>query len=112
MKLYETLFISPPTFDDESVENVIRELKDLVLEFGGAVEQVEKWGKRELAYEIDDFREGFYTLIHYRVPGDAIDKIRHKFKFSEGVLRYLIVKKDTELETKEDTPEHVDEASE
>jgi len=63
MRAYETLFILKPDLEEEAITAAIERLTTLIQNNNGTVEQVNRWGKKRLAYEIQDYREGYYTLI-------------------------------------------------
>lgn len=65
MRKYETIFILHPSTDEESVKANIEKFKGVIENGGGVVDNVDFWGKRKLAYEIDKVSEGFYTLIEF-----------------------------------------------
>ena len=63
MKAYELLFIVPPTIDDETRAGVMKRIETTLAESNGVVDNVDNWGKRKLAYEINGLSDGDYTLI-------------------------------------------------
>lgn len=91
MTKYETTFILDPGLDEaqatEEVEKVVQWIKSQ----GGEVLEVQRWGKRRLAYEIDRRRDGIYTLLLYQGPGAIVKELDRKFRLNESVLRSLTV---------------------
>ena len=65
MRKYETIFIQNPTFDEETLNANIEKFKGIIENGGGTVDNVDVWGKRKLAYEINKVNEGFYTLVNF-----------------------------------------------
>ncbi|MDP4146758.1 MAG: 30S ribosomal protein S6, partial [Bacillota bacterium] len=65
MRKYETLFILDPSLDDEAVKANVEKFKGVIENGGGVVENIDLWGKRKLAYEINKINEGYYTLINF-----------------------------------------------
>lgn len=84
------MYLLDPKYDEEGLEDKKDRLKGIVESEGGEVESVEEWGKKRLAYEINDFTEGFYLLVEFRASSDAIDPISEKSNVEEGVIRYQI----------------------
>ena len=72
MKAYELLFFVNPSLDDEARAGVMKRIDSTIVENGGAVESVEDWGKRKLAYTIDKLTEGDYTLINFQLDPACI----------------------------------------
>lgn len=92
---YETIFIIDATLAEEKVT----ELKDKfvgLIEKNGTVESVDEWGKRRLAYEINDRTEGFYYLVNFKSEAEFPKELDRNYKITEGVLRTIIIRKDEE----------------
>jgi small subunit ribosomal protein S6 len=90
MKKYETLFVLNPTLDEEALKANIEKIKG-VIEQDGAVTNVDEWGKRRLAYEIEDKTEGYYVLINFDANPDLPKELDRIFRISDAVLRHLII---------------------
>ena len=75
MNKYETTFILEPGFDETKVNEEIERVSGWIRELGGEVLEVQRWGKRRLAYEINRKRDGFYTLILYQGPGALVKEM-------------------------------------
>ena len=91
MTKYETTFILEPGLDEgrvnEEVERVTQWIKDL----GAEVIDVQRWGKRRLAYEIHRKRDGIFTLFLYEGPGTVVKEIERRLRLNEQVMRVLTV---------------------
>ncbi|AFQ46434.1 MULTISPECIES: 30S ribosomal protein S6 [Desulfosporosinus] len=94
MKAYELLYIIRPDLDEEATTALVDRLAGLVASNGGANLTVEKWGKRRLAYEIDDYKEGQYILMNFEGEGRTSQEIERVMKISDDVIRFLTVRKD------------------
>jgi small subunit ribosomal protein S6 len=94
MNLYEVLYILKPELDEETTSTTIEKFSTLINNNGGEVVSVDKWGKRRLAYEIDDRREGIYTLVNFNGVGATAKELERVFKITDGVLRYLVTRKE------------------
>ncbi len=94
MNSYEVLYILKPELDEESTNTTIEKFSTLIANNGGEVVSVDKWGKRRLAYEIDDRREGFYTLVNFNGVAATAQELERVFKITDSVLRYLITRKE------------------
>ena len=87
---YETLFIVNPTLGEEEVAAVAQKFQALV-EKNGTVDKVEDWGKRRLAYAIEDLHEGYYTLIQFTSAPSFPAELDRVFKITDGIMRSIIV---------------------
>jgi small subunit ribosomal protein S6 len=94
MKAYELLYIIRPDLDEEATTALVDRLSGLVATNGGDNLTVEKWGKRRLAYEIEDYKEGQYILMNFEGEGRTSQEIERVMKISEDVIRFLTVRKE------------------
>ena len=90
---YETILIVDPALGEEGVAAVVEKVTNLIAA-NGTVESVEDWGKRMLAYEINDCKEGYYTLVNFEAPADFPAELDRVYNITEGVLRSMIVAKE------------------
>ncbi len=94
MKAYEILYIIRPDLDEEATTALVDRLSGLVASNGGDNLTVEKWGKRRLAYEIQDYKEGQYILMNFEGEGRTSQEIERVMKISDDVIRFLTVRKE------------------
>lgn len=94
MRSYETLFVLKPDLDEETTTAAIEKIAELIQQNKGTVEQVNRWGKKRLAYEIEDYREGYYTLILFQGEPETAKELDRVMRLSDGVLRHIIVRRD------------------
>ena len=92
MRKYETIFILHPSFDEEAVKANIEKFQGVIENGGGKVENVDFWGKRKLAYEINKVNEGYYTLINFEANTELPKELDRVFRITDGVIRHIIVK--------------------
>lgn len=92
MRDYELAFIIRPTIDDEGVTNVVEKVSGYVQTINGEVTSVDVWGRRGLAYPINNHREGTYVLLQTKMPPSALGELERNLKLSEDIIRYLLVK--------------------
>ncbi|MFQ6069546.1 MAG: 30S ribosomal protein S6 [Candidatus Aminicenantales bacterium] len=104
MRLYETGFVISPKISDEERDNFIQQMADVVAKKGGKMLNENRWGRRKLAYPIRKFEEGFYVFFLYESEPDVPSELERLFKQTDGVLRYLTVKKDEKEHGKEKKP--------
>ncbi|MGB3977151.1 MAG: 30S ribosomal protein S6 [bacterium] len=90
--MYETIVVLNPNTSNEDVENKISDWTQLVKEFGAETKRVERWGKRNLAFDIKKFHQGIFILFHIDGKNEAIVELERRFKIAEDVIRYQTVK--------------------
>lgn len=91
MKNYETVFVLHPRLDDNQIEEEVQKVKDIITKGGGQIIDVQKWGRKRLAYEIRKVHEGIYTLIHFSGEPAIVQEADRRYKLNENVLRHLTV---------------------
>jgi small subunit ribosomal protein S6 len=94
---YETVFILSTTLGEDGIAALIQKFKTLI-ESNGTVDSVDEWGKRRLAYPINKQEEGYYTLISFTSAPEFTAELDRIYKITDGVLRSLIIKKETKKE--------------
>lgn len=92
---YETIFIVDVTKTEEEVNAIVEKMKSLI-ESNATLESVDSWGKRHLAYEIDDKTEGFYVLVNFSSKPEFPKELERVYGITDGIMRYITVKKDKE----------------
>ena len=91
MTKYETTFILEPGLDETRVNEEIEHVSQWIRDLGGEVLEVQRWGKRRLAYEINKKRDGIYTMIVHLSPGPVIKEIERRMSLNESYMRVLSV---------------------
>ena len=92
MRKYEIMYIIRPTVEDEAKKALIERFDEVLLSNGAENIESKEWGKRRLAYEIDDLREGFYQLIKLNAETTAIDEFTRLANINEDIIRHMIVR--------------------
>jgi small subunit ribosomal protein S6 len=91
VRAYEVIFILDPALGDEGIEAAITAAKGALAKVGGEVAEVQKWGKKRLAYEVKKRREGHYVYFRVQAPAKAVAELERHLKIAEPVLKYLTV---------------------
>ncbi len=91
---YETTFVLKPDLEDEEKQTILQRVKDAISDHDGEVTEVDAWGKKQLAYEINDYRSGDYTILEFNAKTTVVNELERIFKIMDGVLRYLVVRND------------------
>jgi len=93
MKKYETMIIFVPDIE-EGKRNVLLDRFKGIIESDGSITTVDEWGSRKLAYEINDYTDGYYVVINFESTPERVDEINRVAKISDDIMRYMIVKED------------------
>ena len=97
MRIYEELFIVKPDATDEEQDQIVEQLSGVITAAKGAVDKVEKWGKRRLAYRVDKYREGHYILLQFSCGPDAVKEVERRLRVTDAVVKFLTVRIDETL---------------
>jgi small subunit ribosomal protein S6 len=90
MRNYEIAYISVPDLDDQSLGELEERVTGWVVAADGEVLEVDRWGKRRLAYPIRDHSDGIYTFIAARMPSEAGEAVERNLRLTESILRYMV----------------------
>ena len=94
MSKYELALVVTAKIEDEAREAVVEKAKGYVARYGGTVTEVEEWGKKRLAYEVQKMREGFYYFIQFEADATCPAEVERHVRIMDNVMRYLVVKKE------------------
>ncbi len=94
MRRYETIFIASPTLTDEQSDELVKQYEGIIAEQGGELLKTDKWGRKKLAYEVQKFSEGYYTLFELNAGPTLIAELERRFRNNDAVIKYLSVRMD------------------
>lgn len=94
MNKYELAVIVNAKIEDDARAEVIEKVKGIIARFGGTVSDVDEWGKKRLAYEIQKMKEGYYYFIHFEADNTVPAEVEQRIRIMENVLRYLCIRQD------------------
>jgi small subunit ribosomal protein S6 len=85
------MYIVKPTLDEDSIDVVVKKVEDQIGALG-TLDKTEKRGRKRLAYEVKDFKDGFYVLTNFQADPAQIKELDRLFKLNDDVIRHLIVR--------------------
>ena len=88
---YETIVVLDSTKTEDEITALVEKFKSLI-EANGEIESVDEWGKRRLAYPINDLTEGYYVLINFKSGTDFPAELERVYGITEGVIRDIVIK--------------------
>lgn len=94
MNKYELALVVSAKLEDEERAATVEKVKAYIERFGGQITNVDDWGKKRLAYEIQKMKEAFYYFIQFDAEGTAPAEIESRVRIMDNVLRYLVVRQD------------------
>jgi small subunit ribosomal protein S6 len=93
---YEIMFIVRPDIEEAEIDKIVETFSGYITQGGGAVKQVEKMGRRRLAYTVRKFNDGFYILLIVDSPASLVHEIERRLRVSEQVIKFITVRTDEE----------------
>ena len=95
---YETMFIVKPTLTSEEIQAQIGLVTSNIEKNGGTIASIDDMGSRELAYEIQKNRRGYYYLVYFTAPTEAVLELERNYRINENILRFIFVKHESKIE--------------
>lgn len=92
MRKYEIMYIIRPTVTEEERPQVIADLNEIITSRGGEILNVNEWGIRDLAYEIQKHKKGYYVVLSVKCSEEARAEFDRVIRIREDIIRYLIIK--------------------
>ena len=91
MKKYELLTIFKPSLDSEELDKAVDKISSDIKEAKGEVVSVDKMGRKKLAYDLQGYRDGYFTNLIVELPADAIVEFKRSLKLNDNVLRFMFM---------------------
>ncbi|MEF9895682.1 MAG: 30S ribosomal protein S6 [Clostridia bacterium] len=92
MNQYEVMYVIDTTLEDQVRQDTVARFAALVEQNGGTVDRIDEWGKRRLAYAINDKTEGYYVLMYVTAPSELPRELERNLQISDSILRYLVIR--------------------
>ncbi|WP_077623761.1 30S ribosomal protein S6 [Sediminibacillus massiliensis] len=94
MRNYEIMYIVRPDIEEEAQTALIERFNNILTDNGAEIDKVDEKGKKRLAYEINDYRDGYYVLINFKGDQNAINEFDRQAKFSDDIIRHIAIRED------------------
>jgi len=91
MKSYEVMLAISPDLEQEELDSFLEKYKKLIQEKKGVIVKIDKWGKKDLAYEIKKFQQANYVVISFDLDGQQILELERIMRLDDQIIRYLLV---------------------
>ena len=91
MKNYELLAVFKPSLDSEELDKVVDKISEEIKSYKGSVSSVDKMGRKKLAYDVQGYRDGYFTTMILSVPRESVVDFKRNLKLNENVLRFMFM---------------------
>lgn len=92
MRSYELMVIARPDLDDTASQAVVERISKLITDNGGEIEKIEPTKRQRMAYEINDFRDGLYTVVNFKGEPKTAEELNRVLKITDEVIRFLVIR--------------------
>ncbi|WP_026859419.1 MULTISPECIES: 30S ribosomal protein S6 [Jeotgalicoccus] len=92
MRSYEILYVIRPDIEEEAKATLVKRFDEVLTSNGAEIVESKEWGKRRLAYEIQDFKDGYYQIIKYNGDSAAADEFDRLAKINNDIIRHIVVR--------------------
>ncbi|RDW16778.1 30S ribosomal protein S6 [Oceanobacillus chungangensis] len=94
MRKYEIMYIIRPDIEEDAKTALIERFNGILTDNGAEIEKVDEKGKKRLAYEINDYRDGYYVIINFNGDDKSVNEFDRLAKFSEDIIRHIAIRVD------------------
>ena len=114
MRHYELVFVLKPTMTEEEMASKLESIQKIISSNGGEIYNIDKWGRRGLAYPIQNFNNGYYFIVNFKTENSELpQKLEYNLRLDEDVIRFLNFKiKPPKKEEKKEVSEAVEKEGE
>ena len=91
MKTYELLSVIKPNIDSDEADKIIAKIEETIVGYTGSVLETEKMGRKKLAFDIQNFRDGYFVTQKLQIPAEKIVEFKRQLKLNENILRTMFV---------------------
>lgn len=94
MKRYEIMYIIRPNLEEEARKALINEVNAIFVKLNSQEPKVDEWGMRDLAYEVNDFKKGYYVVLDVQATYEAVSEVDRVIKIKEDIIRHIVIARD------------------
>lgn len=88
------MYIIRPNLEEEARKSLVNDINQIFISFQSEEPKVDEWGMRDLAYEINDFKKGYYVVLDVVASKDAITEVNRVIKIKEDIIRHIVIARD------------------
>ncbi|TDM13613.1 30S ribosomal protein S6 [Macrococcus bovicus] len=94
MRTYEIMYVVRPNIEEDAKKALVERFNEILTSNGAEIIEAKDWGKRRLAYEIEDFKEGFYQIVRVNSTDQATNEFDRLAKINDDIIRHIIVREE------------------
>ncbi|TDM10436.1 30S ribosomal protein S6 [Macrococcus lamae] len=94
MRTYEIMYVVRPNIEEDAKKALVERFNEILTSNGAEIIEAKDWGKRRLAYDINDFKEGFYQIVRVNSTDQATNEFDRLAKINDDIIRHIIVREE------------------
>lgn len=94
MRKYEIMYVVRPNIEEDAKKALIERFEEILTSNGAEIIESKDWGKRRLAYEINDFKEGFYQIVRVKSTDEATNEFDRLAKINDDIIRHIVIREE------------------
>ncbi|TDM23144.1 30S ribosomal protein S6 [Macrococcoides canis] len=94
MRNYEIMYVVRPNIEEDAKKALIERFEEILTSNGAEIIESKDWGKRRLAYEINDFKEGFYQIARVKSTDEATNEFDRLAKINDDIIRHIVIREE------------------
>lgn len=91
IRKYETMIIFESTLTEEQFKGEVEKIQQFIKDNKGEVTEVDEWGKRKLAYEINKKNEGYYVVVYFELDNNKLKELERYYRLNENIIRFIVL---------------------
>lgn len=99
MKNYELLAIFKPSLDSEELDKEVEKITKEIESYKGSISSIDKMGRKKLAYDVQSYRDGYFTSMVISIPAEKVVDFKRNLKLNENVIRFMFMEESKKAQT-------------
>ena len=99
MKNYELLTVFKPSLDSEELDKEVEKITKDVKSYKGSIDSVDKMGRKKLAYDVQGYRDGYFTVLNLSIPAESVADFKRSLKLNENIIRFMFMEEAKKAQT-------------
>lgn len=91
MKNYELLTVFKPSLDSEELDKEVEKISSDIKSYKGSVSSIDKMGRKKLAYDVQSYRDGYFTVVKMSIPAETVVDFKRSLKLNENIIRFMFM---------------------
>ncbi|MGK9369979.1 30S ribosomal protein S6 [Melioribacter sp. Ez-97] len=91
IRTYESVVVLNAALEDDQIESILKRIEEIITSNGGEVLDIDKWGRKRLAYPIQKAKSGYYAIFRFKAPTELIKELERNYRLDENIIRFLTI---------------------